>query len=89
MCLFVCLRLVHLLCNGKRYNPTQTYMEEKIGILLKEFQKVKLRLDKVKKQLNEVPIDDRRPHMMIKMRGRMKVPINTGMTMMTSHVRSR
>ena len=35
-------------------------MEEKIGLLFKEFQEVKFRSDKVKQQLNEEATDDYR-----------------------------
>ena len=61
-------------------------MDEKINLLLKEFQKGKLRLDMVNLT--------RKPHMTIGlvrtiiMKGGMGVPIGTGM-MMTSHIGSR
>ena len=64
-------------------------MKEKIDLLLKEFQEVKLRLDKLKNNLN------RKPKIIvglvgtIRMRGGMGVPISTGITMMTSHVGPR
>jgi len=44
-----------LLRNGKRYNPSQTDMDEKIDLLLKEFQDVKFQLDKVKNSKTRKP----------------------------------
>ena len=61
-------------------------MEEKIDLLLKEFQEVKLWLDRVKKQLNEEVTNDHRSRETIIMREGMEVPIGTRMTMITSHV---
>jgi len=44
-----------LLHNEKWYNPSQTEMKEKIDLLLKEFQEVKLRSDKLKNNLKRKP----------------------------------
>ena len=64
-------------------------MLEKIDLLLKEFQEVKLQLDRIKKQLNEEVTDDHKSRETIMMREGMEVPIGTRMTMITSHVGSK
>ena len=46
--------------NGKWHKPSQTDMDKRIDLFLKEFQEIKLRSDRVEKQHKEEATDDQR-----------------------------